>query len=155
MAEALWSLLGSSTGYIVGWIVALFIFRWILTIVRVAKDIHMRSRSMWLQLLSVLLVTVMTPLLWLPFYRVIRPVAYLYDKTPWRQSILKQHIRCPWCSSPVNITDKHCNHCGVSLQVTCRECGQHYAKTHHYCHHCCCEASPERARGLIGSHFLL
>lgn len=51
-------------------------FLWILTIIRVSKDIYARTKSITLQIISILLVTLLTPIIGMPLYLVIRPIRY-------------------------------------------------------------------------------
>jgi hypothetical protein len=55
-------------------IIAFFIFLWLISIIRVAKDISARTNSTLLQIVSILLVTLLTPIIGLPLYKIIKPV---------------------------------------------------------------------------------
>jgi hypothetical protein len=53
-----------------------YIFLRILSIIWVSRDIHARTNSTILQLVAILLVTILSPVLWLPLYITMRPVRY-------------------------------------------------------------------------------
>lgn len=57
-------------------IIGFYIFLWILSIIRVSRDIHARTQSTILQLIAILLVTFLSPLIGIPLYITMRPVRY-------------------------------------------------------------------------------
>lgn len=57
-------------------IIGFYIFLRILSIIRVSRDIHARTQSTILQLIAILLVTFLSPLIWIPLYITMRPVRY-------------------------------------------------------------------------------
>ena len=57
-------------------VIGFYIFLWILSIIRVSRDIHARTQNTALQLIAILLVTFLSPLLGLPLYITMRPVRY-------------------------------------------------------------------------------
>lgn len=61
---------------IISSIIGFYIFLWILSIIRVSRDIHARTQSTILQLIAILLTTFLSPLLGLPLYITMRPVRY-------------------------------------------------------------------------------
>ncbi len=61
---------------IINWMLSFFIFCWILSIIWVSKDIHARTNSITLQCISILIITICTPIIGLPVYRTIRPLTY-------------------------------------------------------------------------------
>jgi len=61
---------------IISSLIGFYIFLWILSIVRVSRDIHARTQSTALQLIAILMVTFLSPLLWIPLYITMRPVRY-------------------------------------------------------------------------------
>lgn len=60
------------------------VFVRILIIIWVLKDSNYRSSSTFFCLLSLLLVTVGTPILWLPIYLAIRPLGYKHERNYWK-----------------------------------------------------------------------
>ena len=73
----LWSVNNNMIFYVV-------IFLWILVIIRIIKDSNYRSHSTWFVILSLLLVTLWTPVLGLPIYLAIRPLGYKYERSYWK-----------------------------------------------------------------------
>lgn len=61
---------------IISSIIGFYIFLWILSIIRVSRDINARTKSTVLQLISILLITFLSPLIGLPLYVTMRPVYY-------------------------------------------------------------------------------
>lgn len=61
---------------IVSSMIGFYIFLRILSIIWVSRDIHARTQSTILQLIAILLVTFLSPLIWLPLYITMRPVRY-------------------------------------------------------------------------------
>jgi hypothetical protein len=79
----------------------------VISIIWVAKDIAARTHSLWIQLLSVLLVTVLSPVLGLPIYLLLRPIGYRYDKMPWREALILNLVACGNCKA-LNLKDNQC-----------------------------------------------
>ncbi len=53
-----------------------YIFLRILSIIRVSRDIHARTNSTIVQLVSILFITLFSPIIGLPIYITMRPVQY-------------------------------------------------------------------------------
>lgn len=62
----------------------MLIFFWILVMIRTIKDSNYRSHNTGFVVLSLLLVTLGTPLLGLPLYLAIRPLGYKYERSYWK-----------------------------------------------------------------------
>jgi len=62
---------------------------WLLVIVWVIKDSNYRSNSTGFVIFSLLLVTIGTPLVWLPLYLAIRPLGYKYERE-YRKALMTQ-----------------------------------------------------------------
>lgn len=65
------------------------IFLWLLVILWVIKDSNYRSHSTGFVIFSLVLVTLATPLIWLPVYLAIRPLGYKYERSYWK-SVMTQ-----------------------------------------------------------------
>lgn len=65
----------------------LTLFAWIIVIVRTVKDANYRSSSLWFLVLSLMLVTLLTPFIGLPIYRAIRPQWYKHERA-YRKAIM-------------------------------------------------------------------
>lgn len=90
-------------------IVFLF-FLWILVILWVAKDSAARYRSFWAQLFALMLVVVLTPLVWLPLYLVIRPLFYLKrDDQYYDRGDIMRAVDCCCCCEAKNVKKKKSN----------------------------------------------
>lgn len=117
-------------------IVCVLIFLWVVAIVWTARDISARSGNLLLQILSVLFVTFLTPILGLPLYFAMRPVAYKKDRIPRREAAASQLIVCYNCKTfnPKGYTC--CVACGEHLKVKCKQCHVEYPHDYSYCPEC-------------------
>lgn len=112
------------------------IFIWIWAILWVTKDISLRSENLFVQIISILMVTLLTPIIWFPLYFLIRPVQYKFDKNWWRESLLANSIQCIWCGNINPISCNNCTQCWVKLKVECKECKKAYPYEWEYCGNC-------------------
>ena len=117
-------------------VVAFIVFLRLICIILVTKDISARTNSYGLQIISILLVTFLTPLIWLPLYRAIRPVGYKKDKMPWREACISQSVYCLSCWTLNPKEYKCCIKCGKKIQTKCKECNKEYPHSYHYCPYC-------------------
>lgn len=60
------------------------VFLWVLVIFWVLKDSSYRSSNWFFPIFSLLLVTIATPIIWLPIYLAIRPIGYKYERAYWK-----------------------------------------------------------------------
>lgn len=60
------------------------LFLWVLVIFWVLKDSTYRSSNWFFPIFSLLLVTITTPIIWLPIYLAIRPIGYKYERAYWK-----------------------------------------------------------------------
>lgn len=113
-------------------VIIYFFIVWISLIIWVYKDITNRTESILLQLLSIFLVTIFTPL-GLFIYLLIRPAKSIfesfYEEIEENLDILSQTIRnniidCPKCWSSVNAAYNFCPHCNEEIQSDCKWCGR-------------------------------
>lgn len=114
----------------------LWVFAWIWSILWVTKDISLRSDSIFLQILSIIFVTVFTPLIWIPLHILIRPVQYRYDKNWRRDAIITNTIECPACGKRNLTSVNFCTNCWENLKTECKECKQKYSYEWDYCWNC-------------------
>ena len=117
-------------------VVWLLMFFWIIAIIRAAKDISARTDSTFFHIISVLFVTLLTPIIWLPLYLAIRPIWYKRDRTSWRDSCLSNSCVCQSCWTLNPKEYKNCIKCGEKLVVICKECSNEYPNEYHYCPAC-------------------
>ena len=131
------SLLGMSGGALWINVIALFlIFLRVVAIIWVAKDIINRTNSFSLQVISILFVTLFTPLVGLPLYFLIRPLSYKKDMIPRREACASNLIPCFNCSVLNPKEYVCCIACGERLKTKCKECWNSYAHSFAYCNGC-------------------
>lgn len=112
------------------------VFLWIVAIIRVTKDIINRTNSFSLQVISVLLVTFLTPLVGLPIYFLVRPISLKTDRIPWREACASNLVACYNCQTLNPKEYVCCISCGERLKIKCKECGNTYAHSFAYCNNC-------------------
>lgn len=113
-----------------------FIFLRVVAIIRVTKDIINRTNSSSLQVISILLVTFLTPLVWLPLYLLIRPISFKRDRIPRREACASNLVPCYNCNTLNPKEYVCCIACGERLKVKCKECWNSYAHSFAYCNIC-------------------
>lgn len=118
------------------WILAFFVFLWIISIIWTAKDITARTYNTALQIVSIVLVTVLSPLVGLPLYHIIRPVGYKIDKLPWREACASNMIICYNCRTLNPKEYTCCISCGEQLKIECKQCNNTYPHIYQYCNEC-------------------
>ena len=129
-----WETENSNTiAIIIVWIVVFF---WIIAIIWTAKDISARTDSSFFHIISVLFVTLLTPIIGLPLYLAIRPIWYKWDKTSWRDSCLSSSCVCQNCWTLNPKEYKNCIKCWERLKTTCKECNNEYPNEYRYCPSC-------------------
>lgn len=117
-------------------IIILCIFLRIIAIIWVAKDISARTNSILLQIVSILLVTFFSPIIWIPLYHIIKPIWYKKDKMPWREACMSNTTICQHCWI-INAKEyKCCINCGKKLTIKCKECETEYPHSYNYCPKC-------------------
>lgn len=117
-------------------LISFFIFLWIICIIRVGKDIGSRTNNILLQIVSIVLVTIFSPLIGLPLYIIIRPVSYKKDNIPWRESCALNMISCYNCGTFNPKEYDCCIKCWEKLKIKCKQCGQQYPHSYQYCSKC-------------------
>jgi len=113
-----------------------FVFLWVIAIIRVTRDIIHRTNSFSLQVISILFVTFLTPLVWLPLYLLIRPMSYKNDRIPRREACASNLVPCYNCSTLNAKEYLCCIACGERLKIKCKECWNSYAHSFAYCNIC-------------------
>ncbi|HKL44479.1 MAG TPA: zinc ribbon domain-containing protein [Candidatus Absconditabacterales bacterium] len=117
-------------------IIIVAIFFWIVSIIRVAKDISARTNNHTVQIISILLVTFLTPIIGLPIYHIIKPIGYKKDKMPWREAFISTTTICQNCKTLNAKEHECCIQCGEKLKIKCKECNTYYPHNYSYCPKC-------------------
>ena len=117
-------------------IIWILVFFRVIAIIRTAKDISARTNSSFFHIISVLFVTVLTPIIGIPLYLAIRPIWYKRDKTSWRDSCLSSSCACQNCWTLNPKEYKNCIKCGEKITTNCKECGNEYPNQYGYCPTC-------------------
>lgn len=117
-------------------IVVLVVFYWILAILWTIKDISSRTNNLLGQILSILLVGIWTPFIWLPIYLLLRPLSYKWERISWRESLAVQTAICPACGMKNPLHHDFCVTCGQKMVIMCKECKAPYHRIYDYCPQC-------------------
>ena len=117
-------------------IMIFLIFLRVIAIIRTAKDIINRTSSFSLQVISILLVTFLTPLVGLPLYFLVRPISYKRDRIPRREACASNLVPCYNCTTLNPKEYVCCIACGERLKIKCKECWNSYAHSFAYCNIC-------------------
>lgn len=145
MFEEIWMVLTNTTSFypafwdnygVVHIVLLVIILFWILSIIWVARDIMARSNRISHQIISVLLVTFLSPVLGLPIYWALRPIGLLRDRLPWREASVMQLIWCYNCGVLNPKDHDFCLACGENLKIKCKQCGKNFPHSYWYCHIC-------------------
>lgn len=112
------------------------VYFWIITIIWVTKDCTKRMTSFFWQIVSIFLVTIGWPILWLPLYIAYRPIRYKEMPMAWKEALDLQTTMCPKCKmiNPREYT--YCLLCGKNIKVTCNSCNATYPYDYVYCPVC-------------------
>lgn len=117
-------------------VVGLLAAVWLWSIIWVSRDIAARTSNGFLQIFSILLVTLLTPLVGLPLYFLIRPVFYKLDNNGRRQALVVNVISCGNCGRKNATHHDFCIYCGEGLKIGCKNCNNPYPFSYEYCPHC-------------------
>lgn len=113
-----------------------FIFLWIISIIRTARDIISRTNSSSLQIFSIIVVTLLSPLFGLPIYLVLRPITFKKDMQLWKDTYSLHIISCTNCQTLNPKEYECCINCGEKLKIVCKQCNKEYPHMYPYCHNC-------------------
>lgn len=114
----------------VQFVIFYFVVIWISLIVWVGRDISNRTNSIFLQVISILIILFLTPL-GIFAYFLIRPWKTLFEKyyaeiegnlDILAESITNNLVICPSCWTQVNLHFKNCPNCSFELQKECQDC---------------------------------
>lgn len=121
---------------VITWIIIFLVFLRIISIIRTAKDINTRTNNTLIQIISILLVTLLTPILWRPLYLAMRPIQYKKDKIPRREACATNLVVCYNCKTLNPKEYNCCISCGEHLKTKCKECESTYPHDYRYCNSC-------------------
>ncbi|HCB52199.1 TPA: hypothetical protein DEP21_06645 [Patescibacteria group bacterium] len=82
------------------------------------------------------MVTILSPVIGLPIYLVIRPVGYKRDRLPWREAAVMNLVVCYNCGTLNPKDHECCLACGETLKIKCKQCNKNYPHSYGYCSHC-------------------
>lgn len=109
---------------------------WILTVFWTLRDAMARSESVIYPIISMLLVTLLSPVIGLPLYLAFRPLTYKWERGYRREALMETHVFCPHCQNLLNPAHNACVYCGETLKTECKECHHKYYRGYAYCSEC-------------------
>ena len=107
----------------------LFIALWISLIIWAYRDMRLRSRDLFAQILTVLVVTLL-PIIGILIYLILRPTETLseaFERSLFEETLLQEienKSHCPGCSRHVQNKWQICPYCHVRLKKACFNCDQ-------------------------------
>ena len=131
-------------------VILYFFIIWIAILVWVIKDINNRTENLLLQIVSILIILVLTPI-WVFIYLLIRPGKTLFEKyyddieenlenfskiIEANTSNLQVRNHCEGCKSPVMPEFKFCPHCKINLRCDCKNCDKSILLSWKVCPYC-------------------
>ena len=114
-----------TTGFII--FLALFVALWMSLIVWAYRDMRLRSRDLFAQILTVLVVTLL-PVIGILIYLILRPtetLAEAFERSLLEETLLQEienKPHCPGCSRQVQKEWQICPYCHVRLKRQCFNC---------------------------------
>ncbi len=127
-----------------------FFIIWIAILVWVIKDINNRTSSILLQIVSILIVLLLTPF-GVFIYLLIRPGKTLFEKyyeeieenldmisefVEDKTKDLEGRHHCLQCETPISQDFKFCPNCKVNLKIECRSCKKEIIDGWKICPYC-------------------
>ncbi|PIS32326.1 hypothetical protein COT40_00610 [Candidatus Peregrinibacteria bacterium CG08_land_8_20_14_0_20_41_10] len=120
------------------------IILWLAIVVWTVKDAASRSGNVFFQVVSIILVILLTPLLGLPIYFIIRPARTLGERSyleaedalASETEKLKQENFCPVCREPLKEDYLYCPNCQTQVRKHCLHCRRLYLRKLQICPYC-------------------
>lgn len=117
-----------------------FFIIWWAFIIWVVKDITNRTTNILIQVLSILIVILFTPIFWLPIYLLIRPRTTIFEKYYEEETQIeseeeneeigeigaerKEILKCPHCEKNIEDDFQFCPYCKEKLTKKCEKCNK-------------------------------
>lgn len=134
LQQILWEF--SALDMVLTWIFWLVWFFWVWSIIWTALDISARSQSIFRQILSIIIVAIGSPIIWLPIYFLIRPRDLKEDIVSRKDALYLTLIQCNECGWVNRLEHEYCITCWKKLKVECKECKARYSYEWDYCSQC-------------------
>jgi len=127
-----------------------FFVIWGAFIIWVTKDITNRTNSLFYQFFGILTIIVLTPILGLPIYLLIRPrntlVEQYYEESGVDASDIEAGKFCPYCQEMIEADFFFCPHCHAELLYDCFQCGKIIQTQWKICPYCGVDQTNEELR---------
>ncbi|EKE29148.1 MAG: hypothetical protein ACD_2C00220G0011 [uncultured bacterium (gcode 4)] len=134
---------------VIKFVILYFFILWWAFIIWIVKDITNRTTNVFLQVLSILIVILLTPILGLPIYLLMRPRTTIFEKYYEEEELSDEAILeedsdsaewekfpCPKCSKSVKDNFKYCPYCEFKLYKDCSKCGKELRSDWKICPYC-------------------
>lgn len=125
----------------------LFVALWISLIIWAYRDMRSRSRDLFAQVLTILVVTLL-PVIGILIYLILRPAETLseaFERSLLEESLLQEiekKSHCPGCSRHVQSRWQACPYCHVRLKQACVNCQELVEMQWTICPYCTAEQPP-------------
>lgn len=145
--------------WIIKFSILYFFIIWWAFIIWVVKDITNRTTNLFLQVLSIIIVILFTPIFWLPIYLLLRPRATIFEKyyedteeVEFEENIesIKNEILCPHCSRHIDEDFSYCPYCKEKLIKKCEKCAREIKIFWSVCPYCWIdEEKPKKVKNIV------
>lgn len=141
-----------TTGFIIFF--GLFTALWISLIIWAYRDMRLRSRDLFAQILTVLVVTLL-PIIGILIYLILRPTETLseaFERSLLEETLLQEienKSHCPGCSRHTQDEWQICPYCHVRLKRSCFNCNQLVEMQWSVCPFCTAEQPAEIRQGDV------
>lgn len=118
-------------------VIAYLLIVWLATVIWTVRDVTNRTGNILTQVFSILLIVLLTPILGLPLYLLIRPQTTLAEKYYEDVGLAEDEcLVCPDCEGEIREGQRFCPHCGSELLAVCPDCGASKEKEWKFCPEC-------------------
>lgn len=128
-------------------VIAYLLIVWLATVIWTVRDVTNRTGNILTQVFSILLIVLLTPILGLPLYLLIRPQTTLAEKYYEDVGLAEdEYLACPECEGEIREGQRFCPHCGSELLAVCPDCGAPKEKDWKFCPECGSDGSAKTGK---------
>lgn len=141
---------------VIKFVILYFFVIWVAFVIWIVKDITNRTTNIFLQISSILIVIVFTPIFWLPIYLLIRPRSTIFEKyyeeeefEEWQEEqeeVVVEECTCPKCWKDVNSDFQFCPYCEFKLVSGCSNCNKPIRSEWKICPYCWTEQENKKPK---------
>lgn len=127
--------------------VAYLLVVWLATVIWTVRDVTNRTGNILVQVFAILLIVLLTPILGLPLYLLIRPQTTLTEKFYEDVGLAEVETgNCEACGGEIREGQRFCPHCGTELLAVCPDCGAPKEPEWKFCPDCGSDGNPKSSK---------